>query len=420
MDSIQLTFGNIFLKKSKAPLLLLLFWSLISCTTDSSSDDSGFIQIHAGDVDRVNSIISVELPVSVITEEYQLLSENGQTIPIQREGNEITFLLPSLKAGESIRLELDESTIDSTQKMGIRFLTDAIELSNANSNPILQYRTGPEGLDLQHVDEIYHRGGYIHPLFTPNGHILTQQYTDRRPHQNGIWTGWYGTEWNGMNPNFWIQDEGTGEVKVHSVDKIRSGNVYAEIQTTHHFIEKITGNLTPVLSDKWKIRAYAITSMENREIHLFDLEVEQTNITDSAFRLSQYIYGGVGFRGNDQWIGDGNMQLLTSEDENRQEAHMSRARWVLLSGMIDQEMTHIAILAHPDNVRFPEPIFVNQQEPFFIFAPLQLGDLSLNPNDTFKAKYRYVLLDGNSPSKEFVERLWKDYAEPPRVEVNFD
>lgn len=395
--------------------LILLVCSFICCSTNTAPNTSQLLQIEAGEIDRLNSIISVSIPSISKNDPFYLLDSDGKIIPAQKSGQEITFILSNLKAGESINLEFGESSEDSKEKMGIHFLNDAVQLIDTENNPVLQYRTGPGGLNLQHVEEIYYRGGYLHPLFTPKGHVITEQYTQRRPHQNGIWTGWYKTEWNGIEPNFWIQDEGTGEVEVHSIDKIRNGPVYAELQTTHHFIETITGNFAPILSDKWTVRAYAIPESESWNAHLFDLEVEQSNITEHAFTLLEYIYGGVGFRGSDQWIGEENMQLITSEGENREEAHMSRARWVLLSGTIDGEMTNIAILSHPDNLRFPQPMFVNQQEPFFIFAPLQLGDFTLGPAETFIAKYRYVIMDGQIPTTESIERLWQDYANPPRV-----
>lgn len=86
-----------------------------------------------------------------------------------------------------------------------------------------------------------------------------------------------------------------------------------------------------------------------------------------------------------------------------------RARWVLLSGAVDGKMTNIAILAHPVNLRFPESIFVNQQEPFFIFAPTQLGDWVLKPQESFTMKYRYIVMDGAPPSQKFIEKLWTDF-----------
>lgn len=395
--------------------LILLVCSFICCTTNTAPNTSSIFQVEAGEIDRQNSIISVSAPSASEGDRLYLHSSDGQIIPAQKSGQKITFILPNLKAGERINLEFGETIDNSEENMGVHFLNDAVKLTHINNEPVLEYRTGPGGLNLHDVEEIYYRGGYLHPLFTPKGHIITEQYTQQRPHQNGIWTGWYKTEWNGIEPNFWIQDEGTGEVKVHSIDEIRNGPVYAELQATHHFIEKITGNLTPVLSDKWTVRTYAIPRSENWSIHIFDLEVEQSNITKHSITLLEYIYGGVGFRGSDQWIGEENMQLITSEGEIREEAHMSRARWVLLSGNIDDEMASIAILSHPDNLRFPQPMFVNQQEPFFIFAPLQLGDFTLNKAESFIAKYRYIVIDGEIPSEESIERLWQDYANPPRV-----
>ena len=400
--------------------LFLIVCIFFSCTSDPSSENIDLIEIKSGEIDRYNSIVSISAPSNLKNQEYYLVDPEGQIIRTQISDDDITFLLPYLESGKNINLELVPSNGIENKKMGIRFLNDAIEFTDITNEPILQYRTGPGGLDLENVDEIYYRGGYLHPLFSPNGHVLTQQYTQQRQHQNGIWTGWYRTEWNGLNPNFWIQDEGTGEVQFYSIDKVSSGSIYAELQTTHHFVEKITEDFTPVLSDQWRVRAYSFPVFEEQDAHVIDLEVKQSNITENTFTLVQYIYGGVGFRGNDQWLGSNNMQLITSEGENREDAHMSRARWALLSGMLDGEMTNIAILAHPDNTRSPEPIFVNQEEPFFIFSPLQLDDLTIEPSQTFNAKYRYIIMDGEIPKKEVVEKLWMDYAHPVEGSIHMN
>jgi hypothetical protein len=55
-------------------------------------------------------------------------------------------------------------------------------------------------------------------------------------------------------------------------------------------------------------------------------------------------------------------------------------------------------------------------EPFFCFAPAQLGDWQINPGTPYIARYRYVVLDGPQDSVE-LERMWNDYAHPPIVKV---
>ena len=55
-------------------------------------------------------------------------------------------------------------------------------------------------------------------------------------------------------------------------------------------------------------------------------------------------------------------------------------------------------------------------EPFFNFAPQQAGGLEIKPGQPFVARYRFVVADG-APDKAELDRLWNDYAHPPKVTV---
>lgn len=375
------------------------------------------MQINAGDMDRQNSIVTVENPYAIMNGNYYLAGPEGQILPVQVSNQHITFYLEDLSAWEEIKFELVSTESKSNQKTAVRFNIDAVEFLDSGGNPVLQYRTGTDGLEDYDVDEIFLRDGYLHPVYSPAGRIITEQYTPGRPHQKGIWTGWYNTEWNGLKPDFWSQAERTGKVEAFSVNSIETGPVFGELQTIHHFNEKITENSTTILSDEWTVRFYNNLDDFERPMNVIDLDVVQTNISEHPFRLIEHVYGGVGFRGSDQWVGEEKMEFVTSEGENRAEAHFSKARWVGMSGEIDREPVSIIILGHPDNLRFPEAVFINQREPFFTFAPLQTGDLILNPGDQFRAKYRYITLDGNLPSSDEIENYWRDYANPVKATI---
>ena len=75
------------------------------------------------------------------------------------------------------------------------------------------------------------------------------------------------------------------------------------------------------------------------------------------------------------------------------------------------------MLCHPSNFRFPQPMRIHPTEPFFNFAPSQAGDWEIKPGEEYVSRYRFVVMDGK-PDAELLERLWRDYAHPPRVEVH--
>jgi hypothetical protein len=60
---------------------------------------------------------------------------------------------------------------------------------------------------------------------------------------------------------------------------------------------------------------------------------------------------------------------------------------------------------------------INPDDPFFNFAPTQLGPFEIKPGQPYVARYRYVVSDGPPDPKE-LDRLWNDYANPPQVTVS--
>jgi len=411
----------------KAKYLLFLLLGYTSCAPITENE----LQIHvdAGEYDRHNSIVSFHVPDTLKNESYQLLDSQGNVIPVQIERQSGVFILPGLNAGESLSLYLVPSKVQHKKGISVQLFQDAVAFNTEENKPVLQYRSGVGGLDLGDIDEIHYRGGYIHPVISPDGHVITQHDNPDRPHQKGIWSGWSRTEFEGRNPGFWTAATGTGSVEVYSVDQIWSGPVHGGIRTQHHFIDKTTEENKAILSDNWIVQVYNVPVINGEPVHIFDLDVSQQNVSESPFTINEWVYGGIGFRGNDSWLGEENTRLLTSEGKTRVDgepvreiwadigAHQSRARWVYISGNIDGESPGIAILVHPENERFPEPIFMNLREPFFMFSPAVMGDILIEPGEALRLRYRYVVMDGE-PSPEYLESLWQDYAYP--VAVTFD
>ncbi|MDQ3813808.1 MAG: PmoA family protein, partial [Armatimonadota bacterium] len=139
--------------------------------------------------------------------------------------------------------------------------------------------------------------------------------------------------------------------------------------------------------------------------------------SDSPLKLPKYHYGGLGFRGHWDWDGKDNAFFLTSEGEtDRLKANETRARWCHIGGRVDGELTGIAVFDHPDNFRAPQPMRLHPSEPFFCYAPPQLGDWEIAPGKPYVARYRFIVQDG-APDKAELDRLWNDYAHPPEVKV---
>jgi hypothetical protein len=75
--------------------------------------------------------------------------------------------------------------------------------------PILSYRHSvmdvPAG-----VDPLFKRSGFIHPLWSPAGHVLTRVQAPDHYHHYGIWGPWTLTTINGQEVDFWNLAKGEG------------------------------------------------------------------------------------------------------------------------------------------------------------------------------------------------------------------
>jgi hypothetical protein len=83
---------------------------------------------------------------------------------------------------------------------------------------------------------------------------------------------------------------------------------------------------------------------------------------------------------------------------------------------VDGAAAGIAMLGHPGNFRAPEPMRVHPTDPYLCFAPSRLGGWSIAADRPFTARYRFVAADGPADAA-MLDRLWRDFADPPRVTV---
>ena len=185
----------------------------------------------------------------------------------------------------------------------------------------------------------------------------------------------------------------------------------------HESAVRVYGKTTPektALTEVWEVIVYRPVSGA-KPYYIFDLTTTQ-NVVDSPLTLPKYHYGGLGFRGRREWKGVDGCQFLTSEGKDRKNGNETRGRWCWVGGEADGGTIGIAIMDHPGNFRSPQPMRLNPDQPFFCYSPSQLGDWKIEKGTPYVASYRFIAADGAADVAE-INRLWNDYAEPPKVTV---
>jgi hypothetical protein len=408
------------MRKTIIVLYLVSCFALPFCPWESGAAQKFFaVTVAAGPFDRRDALASFTLPNDLRAAHYALRDESGRLIPLQMDENrQATFVLSKLKAGatKSYRLEAVKSgRTPAAQGVELVRERDGVAVTAAG-HPVLRYQAQKGRLPRADMKPIFLRGGYLHPVHTPSGRVVTDDYPPKHQHHHGVWFAWTKTEFEGRKPDFWNMGDGSGTVEFKALDQTWGGPVHGGFKARHTYVDLSGTAAKPTLNESWEVIVYQVGKGE-KPYSMFDLVSTQECATSSPLVLPEYHYGGVGFRGNRQWDGKENAFFLTSEGKDRTNGHGTRARWCNIGGRIDGRLAEVAIFCHPNNFRAPQPMRIHPDEPFFCFAPSQMGRWEIAPGKPYVSRYRFIVYDG-PPDRAEIERLWNDYANPPQVTIS--
>lgn len=401
--------------RSSASALAVLLSGAVACSAPGGTATDHLVVVSAGAHGRVATPVSFELPAGLdAVGPLRLRSAEGGEVALQRDGEgRAHFILPSLGAGEEAQFTLELGEASGTAVNALRD-GESVTLS-VGDRSVLTYHGAPKPLPRPDIDPVYSRGGYIHPVQTPAGVMVTGDYPPDHVHHHGIWASWTRTRFRDRQVDFWNVADRQGDVLAEGVDSTWSGPVQGGFAARHRYVALVTGEAEDALRERWVGRVYNVTGGD-RPYWLFDLEVDQRTASDDALQLPTYHYGGVALRGRDDWFGAANADFLTSEGHDRLAGNETRARWTHLGGEAEGERRGIAVFSHPANFRHPEPVRLHPNEPYFSWTPSQLGEWSIEPDSVHRVRYRYLVHDGPVDTEE-LERVWADFSEPPTVSV---
>jgi len=295
--------------------------------------------------------------------------------------------------------------------------SEAIILKYKDKN-ILRYYSAmhpvPEG-----VDALFVRSGFIHPVWSPAGKVLTKIQPADHYHHYGIWNPWTRTKVEGEEVDFWNLGEGQGTVRFAGVISTVSGPVFGGFKVKHEHVV-LKENKTAI-NEVWDVRSFACR-IENKDVWVIDFTTILRNALDSPIELTNYRYGGgIGFRATEKWTRE-NCSVLTSEGKSRKDADGTRARWCDVNGATGAgEYSGIVFLSHFANREHPEPMRVwpldaaeGKGYMFFEFCPIRIKSWNLQPEKRYELRYRMIVYDGKMNS-ETAETLWQNYVRRPAI-----
>ncbi len=384
------------------------------------------IIVNAGKYRRVDTPVSVSLGVLAETIKGQdiylreVRGDSKSSVSSQIEMAEFPqlwwILSGIMEPGEQRVYELIKGSYSYEPVVEIDKADKYIDIVK-NDTKVLRYNNGivpaPE-----EQSRLYDRSGFIHPLWSPSGVVLTNIHPADHIHHMGIWMPWTKTKFEDKEVDFWNLGKGEGTVRFVRFLSTTSGPVYGGFKAEHeHVALKTSEGEKVVLNEVWNVRVYNVGGPE-KGYWLWDFVSTQQCIADSPLYQLKYHYGGLGYRGPAEWDEE-NSEYLTSEGKTRKDGHATTARWCDMSGSIEGKWQGVTMMSHTKNFRHPEPMRIwPEGQVFFNFAPSQLGDWVMEPGKDYMFRYRFYVHEGKIDVTE-VERIWHDYAEPPEVKIEF-
>ena len=366
---------------------ILFFFSLSFSLSIAAINSKNFtVTVNNDCVDIPVSLSLMELgfhadPDSIAV--YELIDKKEKAMQVQVEAGyspRVWFILDGFMRRGTKRTFVAKvkETVSTTPKIS------KLNLIKENDDLVIQYEdqlvlkyrytpmSPPKG-----VDPLFTRSGFIHPLCSPGGEVLTRVQAPDHYHHYGIWGPWTLTHIGNREVDFWNLYKGQGTVKFESFLSEISGSVYTGFTVLQQHIDfGAKGKDQIAINEVLDVRVWDI----NDKVRIIDYtSILNTPLTEGIM-LDAYRYGGgIGFRATEKWTKD-NSTVLTSEGKTRKDADGSNARWCIVEGEsgVQEGRSGILFLSHPLNRAHPEPLRVwpmdangGRGDMYFEFTPIR-------------------------------------------------
>lgn len=368
--------------------------------------------VKAGNYPYKNLPVSCAFDTLVNSDQVEMFEIKGKeriTTPFQIEPGKIWFTMTGNTQPRQTRVfELRE------RQYPVRVLVDLVRAFDTTGvltisekgKARLQYHTIG-------VDSIYHRSGFIHPLWAPNGQVLTNIQPKDHLHHYGIWNPFTHTSFKGKEIDFWNMRKKEGRVDFVSFVSRNTGQVFGGFKA----LQQHMAGQVKAMDELLDVKVYYSGSDTSR--YSWDYTSTLNCATVDGIMLLQHRYGGgFGLRATADWKA-GNTTLLTDAGTTRNNTDSTRARWVKVTGNTGTGRSGMLILCAPDNFDAPQPLRVWDEkaehgELMLNYSPTKMKEWDLHYGRQYRQRYRVVVFN-NDLSVAESEAAWQAFAHPPKV-----
>ena len=265
------------------------------------------------------------------------------------------------------------------------------------------------------IKEAYSKSGFIHPIQSPSGQILSRIQPEDHYHHYGIWGPYARATIGGKEVDFWNLGDEKGRVDFSRVLSKKQAGGAAELTVRQHHVDLKASAASQIAMEE-DLRIKVKPADKGR--YLVDYTSTLQTTIPEGILLDDYRYGGgIGFRATEVW-GDANSTILTSEGKDRATADGSNARWILVTGQSEHSsgksgilfMSHNTNQAHPEPLRvWPPGQYEGKGNVFIEFCPIRHTSWEIQPGKRYSLTYRMLVFDGELTVQE-AENYWKSFV----------
>jgi len=421
------------------PLLLVTLLGLLFLAPAPSVQAQSHVvaefSVHAGRFARDNAPVTANLqgvPLQLHTGALQLFEiTGGKDVPVASQlepgtPGYLTWILggetpPGTVRNFALRTVEQDQTPGESRPVQVEDDGKSLRL-RIGDKPVLAYRYALQGVP-EGVEEIYNRSGFIHPIWSPEGEVLSRIQPPDHYHHYGLWNPWTSTEFKGEEVDFWNLAKGQGTVRAGPVPERTAGRLFGGFKALLNHVVTDSSGETVALHEQWAVKVWNVDPEQKG--WLIDFVSTMNPATDAPLTIKAYRYQGFSLRATEKW-NDETATLLTSEGLDKSNANATRARWIDVNGVSEAQAgtSGILFMTHPANFNFPEQLRIwptgqnrGLENVYINFNPAQDRDWELKPGHSYALQYRMLVYDGTLDAAQ-AEQHWQDFANPPRVEVH--
>lgn len=291
------------------------------------------------------------------------------------------------------------SGLSSSVCGGFAVSTDGANVTiTENGSPVLVYRHGPvdppEGVDAR-----YRRAGYIHPLYSVDGDVLTQDFPSDHYHHRGVFWTWPECTVGDRRIDVWALDGARPQPQNVEIVRVDAQGAELVFDAYWAFDDSPT---VPQVGERVAITVHPAQG-GNRSIDFHITMSNPTQETVTFLGAANKGYGGLCFRPDSAR----KPMHFTADSGPVEEDQLSfDTPWADVSFRLDPEappQAGVAVFQHPANPGYPHPGWIFRHYSFLGASWPHEETHALAPGESFELRYRMFVHRGSAGEANVAE-----------------